>query len=85
MFGTLFDKESICVFDHFTILLGGWLLYKYVLRKVQEIRDEEEKQYRILFRQDYLFLSCSASSIICFYTSIISLLRLFVFLLKQTL
>ncbi len=38
-----------------TISGGGWLLYKYVLRKVQEIREEEEKQYIILFRRQHHF------------------------------
>ncbi|XP_005097122.1 peroxisomal biogenesis factor 3 [Aplysia californica] len=34
---------------------GSWLLYKYIWKKIQEIRDEEDKQYLILVRRQHHF------------------------------
>lgn len=34
---------------------GGWLLYKYMWKKIQEIKEEEDKQYLILLRRQHHF------------------------------
>ncbi|RUS75138.1 hypothetical protein EGW08_017101 [Elysia chlorotica] len=38
-----------------TVVGGSWMLYKYMWRKVQEIREEEDKQYLISVRRQHHF------------------------------
>ncbi|KAH9515414.1 peroxin [Bulinus truncatus] len=38
-----------------TFFGGSWLMYKYIWRKIKEIRDEEDKQYLIFVRRQHHF------------------------------
>ncbi|KAI8787069.1 peroxisomal biogenesis factor 3 [Biomphalaria glabrata] len=38
-----------------TVFGGSWLMYKFIWRKIKEIRDEEDKQYLIYVRRQHHF------------------------------